>query len=318
MFSIILPVYNVEAYLKQCIESVLTQSYTEFELLIVDDGSTDKSVLLCEQYAKKDNRIKFISKQNSGVADTRNIALKQATQPYIIFVDGDDYLANGALEQLAHQLKKTPDVALCSFERQYPHQKNHIFNRYEALTLKEAMSAQHIVKELYDTNMYECSIWTNVYRRQFLIDNDLFFNTTLKRHSDEEWFLKVMLLGKATIVLNTLLYHTRAEREQSISNVTSYTRSIYKIQLAANLKDFVKQCHIPDKALRRRINLALCSHYLMGVLQSKRFTKVEQQQILSVAKKQKHVLNVATSAKQKLAAILIMVIGFKATLSILK
>lgn len=89
--SIIVPVYNVESFLEECIESVLHQTYLNWELLLIDDGSTDRSATICESYSRKDNRIKFIHKENSGVSDTRNRGLELAEGKYIIFLDSDDY-----------------------------------------------------------------------------------------------------------------------------------------------------------------------------------------------------------------------------------
>lgn len=89
--SIITPVYNVEAYLKKCIESVLSQEYTDFELLLIDDGSTDRSGLICEEYRSKDSRIKVIHKENGGVASARNLGITYAQGKYMTFLDSDDY-----------------------------------------------------------------------------------------------------------------------------------------------------------------------------------------------------------------------------------
>lgn len=101
LISIIIPVYNVERYLCQCLDSIIIQTYTNWELILIDDGSEDSSSTICDYYVSKDNRIKVIHKSNTGVSDTRNRALDIAIGKYIIFMDADDYwFMETALEQL--------------------------------------------------------------------------------------------------------------------------------------------------------------------------------------------------------------------------
>ncbi|MDV4357675.1 glycosyltransferase, partial [Enterococcus faecium] len=90
--SIIVPVYNVEKYLKKCVDSILGQTFTDFELLLIDDGSTDNSGSICDELAKTDNRIKVIHKENGGLSDARNIGIEVAKGDFIGFIDSDDYI----------------------------------------------------------------------------------------------------------------------------------------------------------------------------------------------------------------------------------
>ena len=98
--SIIVPVYNAEKYLHRCIDSILTQTFSDFELLLIDDGSTDKSGQLCNEYASKDNRVKVFHKQNGGVSSARNLGLDNAKGEWIAFVDSDDSVMNTYLSEL--------------------------------------------------------------------------------------------------------------------------------------------------------------------------------------------------------------------------
>jgi len=95
--SIIVPIYNAERYLGECIESILTQSYRNIEAILVNDGSTDCSLSICESYARKDDRIRIINKANSGVSDTRNVGIEAATGEYVCFSDADDYFLTSSL-----------------------------------------------------------------------------------------------------------------------------------------------------------------------------------------------------------------------------
>ena len=100
LISIIVPIYNVELYLEKCIESIINQTYKNLEIILVDDGSTDSCGKICDEYAKKDNRIKVIHKINGGLSDARNKGMEIAKGKYIGFVDGDDYVASDMYETL--------------------------------------------------------------------------------------------------------------------------------------------------------------------------------------------------------------------------
>lgn len=101
LISVIIPVYNVEPYLKKCLDSVVAQTYKEIEIILVDDGSTDGSGLICDEYAARDKRIKVIHKQNGGLSDARNVGLERCGGRYVTFIDSDDYVANATNTTIA-------------------------------------------------------------------------------------------------------------------------------------------------------------------------------------------------------------------------
>ena len=106
MVSVIIPVYNVEKYLRRCLDSVVGQTYKDLEIILVDDGSTDGSTEICEEYAKKDSRIRFLRKQNGGLSSARNAGLLVATGEYVTFVDSDDYIEDFTYERLILNIEK--------------------------------------------------------------------------------------------------------------------------------------------------------------------------------------------------------------------
>ena len=110
LISIIVPVYNAALYLKDCIESILSQSYVQFELILVDDGSTDQSGTICDQYMQKDERVRVFHLQNGGVSAARNFGMKKALGNYFMFVDSDDEMEPGALHEVAQDFIQNADV----------------------------------------------------------------------------------------------------------------------------------------------------------------------------------------------------------------
>ena len=116
LISIIIPVYKVEKYLEKCIKSVLDQTYKNLQIILVDDGSPDNCGNICDNYAKIDNRIEVIHKENGGLSDARNVGLKKARGKYIGFVDSDDYVSNEMFENMYNTLvNNNADVSICNF-----------------------------------------------------------------------------------------------------------------------------------------------------------------------------------------------------------
>ena len=118
-FSIIVPVYNVEQYLKDCIESILKQSFENYEILLIDDGSTDRSGLICDEYVSSDSKITAFHKENGGLSDARNYGIKRAQGEYLVFIDSDDYIEPDALDKFNKQLEElnNPDVLITHIQK---------------------------------------------------------------------------------------------------------------------------------------------------------------------------------------------------------
>ena len=114
MISVIVPVYNVEKYLQRCVNSIQKQTYTELEIILIDDGSPDECGKICDDFAKEDKRVKVIHKENEGLSAARNTGLKYATGDYIAFVDSDDYISENCFEEMSDAIKKyCADIAMC-------------------------------------------------------------------------------------------------------------------------------------------------------------------------------------------------------------
>ena len=128
--SIIVPVYQVEKYLRQCIDSILAQTFTDLELILVDDGSKDQSGQICEEYSERDSRICVIHTENRGAAAARNAGLARASGPYIAFVDSDDYLSENMLQRMCDVSQNSKcDLVICNFLHVFPPNSLIVFGR---------------------------------------------------------------------------------------------------------------------------------------------------------------------------------------------
>ena len=217
--SIIIPVYNVEQYLQNCVQSVLTQTYQDLQVILVDDGSTDSSGILCDQLAQQDSRIQVVHKVNGGLSDARNAGLKVATGDYVAFLDSDDvYLLNDGLEQLmtlAHD--EQPDVLLFQAVDVYPHHQN-VRKAYDADYLATHTGTE-VFHQLVRTQSFNMSACFQVIRRDLLEEYQLYFEKGLLSE-DVDWSLRLWQYVDKVRAINLPLYGYQ-HREGSIS--TTYT-----------------------------------------------------------------------------------------------
>ena len=161
LISVIVPIYNVEKYLKQCLDSIINQTYKNLEIILIDDGSTDNCGKICDDYALKDNRIKVIHKQNGGLSSARNIGLDTAKGEYIGFIDSDDYIEKDMYENMHNTaLKTNTKLVICNWFKGNTNKwdKNKNFPDKNILTTNEAL-------EFFYNDMY---VWNKLYKKDIV------------------------------------------------------------------------------------------------------------------------------------------------------
>ena len=161
--SLIVPVYNVEKYLEKCVNSILKQTYKNLEIILVDDGSRDKSTEICDKLKKVDNRIIVVHKNNGGLSDARNVGIEIATGNYLGFIDSDDYIQNDMYEYLYKLIKENnADISICDYKIIYEDEDFQVeekINRIQTYTKIDAM------KELLKRNQIQDYAWNKLYKR---------------------------------------------------------------------------------------------------------------------------------------------------------
>lgn len=215
--SVIIPVYNVEKYLPQCIESVLLQSLKDIEIICVNDGSTDGSLKVLQKFKARDNRIVIIDKANEGSGIARNTALAIAKGEYVYFVDSDDWLDNaGVLEKLynkasADELDILIFGGLSCYEKDGKIAKSkggYSLKNLDKKYFNKVFGAKDITKDVFK---FPSTAWTKLYSRAFLLDNNIEFQR-IKVGQDQLPFFHSMILAKKIEVLPELLYCYRKNR----------------------------------------------------------------------------------------------------------
>jgi glycosyltransferase involved in cell wall biosynthesis len=208
MISIIVPVYNVEKYVKRCVDSIISQSYSDWELLLVDDGSTDNSGLICEEYTKKDSRIKCFHKSNGGQASARNFGLEKAKGDYISFLDSDDWLSGSFFTVTMSELvNNDADIVTTNYYLYYDSNNiKPVFNQTKKTVIcnnREAM------KRLLLNNGTSSSVCSRLYKKSLLQgvrfqDGMLFEDAAISY----QYFLKA---NKVVFISEPLMYYLQRE-----------------------------------------------------------------------------------------------------------
>ena len=235
LFSIIVPIYNVERYLEQCIESVLAQDYQNYELILVDDGSPDNSIDICVKYAKQCPNIVFIRKINGGLSDARNAGIKLARGKYLMFLDSDDYWEGTSILSDLQKIivENTPDVIFNYMSSVYPDKIiNHYMNREKLVG-----SFREDFKGLYQEGIYLGFTWTKIVKREVILKNQLFFIKE-RYFEDIPWsFSLTKYIGTYAIYQNCF-YMYRRERKGAISSAVTKKN---QVSLFKNLSEIFQQ-----------------------------------------------------------------------------
>ena len=210
MISVIVPVYNARPYLHRCVDSILNQTYVDLEVLLIDDGCTDGSGEICDEYSIRDNRCKVIHQDNAGVADARNVGLKIAIGDYITFVDDDDWIHPSYLEYLHRAINEGDgydmSMTLCVFERI---QKDAYYRpvRYSTRTVSSEIMMKILVSDdhhvQYEPDIPYRSVWSRLYRRKLL--EGVFFKNICGE--DYEYNSRILPKIKEVILVPERMYH---------------------------------------------------------------------------------------------------------------
>ena len=202
--SMIVPVYQVEKYIAQCIDSVLNQTFQDFELILIDDGSKDKSGLICDSYAAKDNRILVIHTENNGAATARNIGLEHASGRYITFLDGDDYLAENMLARLYEVIVHSEyDMVVCDFLNLLPDEKDNFIVHLQEKNVSGREVLEHLKNE--KNHGVWTIVWNKIYKREVL-ENIRFPDG---KYFEDEFFSNQLYLkcNEIHVIPDVLCYH---------------------------------------------------------------------------------------------------------------
>lgn len=224
LISVIIPVYNVSKYLRQCLDSIINQTYKNLEIILVNDGSTDDSLTICEEYQRLDSRIIIISQVNKGLAGARNTGIKKATGIYLMFVDSDDWMELHAIETAFSNMNEV-DLVCFSFFKEYPtSQIPRAFGlngRYKASFMQRKITGP-IKEELSDPSHLETLVtaWGKIYKTAIIKDNKIQAKNLSEIGAWEDGFFTWEYLNqsKSVYILDVPMYNYRKFNSESITS----------------------------------------------------------------------------------------------------
>lgn len=259
-FSIVIPVYNVEPYLHECLDSVLNQSYADWEAVCVNDGSTDGSAAILEEYALKDGRFNIISQPNGGLSAARNTGINAAKGDYILFLDSDDWLESDALKVVSENLGGE-DMLCFSGRRFFEDKKTY---------LKADCLVEHVYysgMEYYNENAlqsrdfaFECVV-LRAYKRSFLMDNGLWFKEGIY-HEDDLFTPMTCCFAKRVKQIQDCLYNYRVRANSITTNVAHHAKRLHDYLEIANV---LAAFFIPKQGFDKTIVYRVITHHYQVV-----------------------------------------------------
>lgn len=282
--SLIIPVYNTECYLERCLDSILGFNECEIEILLINDGSTDGSALLCEKYELRDKRIKVFHKKNGGLSDARNYGLKKAKGKYVIFIDSDDYLDKKAFLHFLRLAEKYKlDIVTGKGESINKKNQRAMLENYD--TKNKIFTGKEYLKLQFKYQCYPVSACLNMYRRDFLISNRLYFMYGVY-FEDEEWIPRVFLEAKRVMGINCCFYYYII-RENSITtsdNCEKKMKSRLKVCNAA-LCWILK---LNDIELKKHLKSFFVERYFRTIIFAQKNNEISRNELIyQIAKEEK-------------------------------
>lgn len=234
-FSVIIPIYNVEDYLEQCVNSVLNQTYKDLEIILVNDGSKDKCPEMCDDFAKKDERILVLHKKNGGLSSARNFGMDHASGKYILFLDSDDYWSEKeALNKLHEELLKVKclsDALIYHNILEYPGGKQVIDRKGRKVSGDfNELSVEDKIIEMVKRDVIPGGACTLALKREFLVNNNLYFKEGIKSE-DIEWMFRVLNCKPDFRFTDLRFYVYRKNREGSISSAPDYNHLLQYVEI---------------------------------------------------------------------------------------
>ncbi|MCO7723819.1 glycosyltransferase [Myroides odoratimimus] len=234
--SVIVPVYNVERYLSKCIESVLRQQDVLIELILINDGSTDGSYVICEKYAECDTRIKIFNQNNRGVSAARNVGIKNATGDWICFVDADDWLEADCLKNVYTRNHDVDMIIARSYvnrnsiarEEKYPAQDKFYDNIFKGTDL------------FIDYSYLRGSVWGVLYKRDLLLSNKITFPLDL-RNGEDSIFYTLCIIHARSITFANVFFYNIYEREGSASRSWTFDRVLGMVDNVDYINNYIAE-----------------------------------------------------------------------------
>lgn len=313
LVSVIIPVYNVEKYLDECLSSIINQTYTNLEIILVNDGSKDNSLKICKDWQSKDKRIIVFNQENSGLSITRNVGFSKSTGRYLIFIDSDDYWNDTQMiGDLINILEGTEDsLDFIDFNMTYFYQnqdKKIPLKNYDSILGTETDKDKKILT-MVKNGTFPMSACTKIFRADFLKSNKISFISGIYSE-DIPWFLEILVKSKNYIMINK---HYYMYRKQTSGITSSFSEKKYNDLLDIVTNELEKVKALNNKNIKQAFRSFLAYQYtiLLGFVQN--FNGIQKKVELKKLLLMKDILTNNIHPKVKFTNKIISIFGIKVT-----
>lgn len=305
LISVIVPVYNVEKYLKRCVDSILNQTYKNLEIILVDDGSPDRCGKICDEYAVKDNRVKVIHKENGGLSDARNTGIDVAKGKYISFIDSDDYVENEYVELLYTALiNDRTDMAIGSHKVIY--EEGAVLEK--ATKEKSVLQPEEVLNRILYDNGIDLSAWAKLYKSQLFADirfpKDRLFEDAATTYKLVDKSKNISIISKST--------YNYVIRKNSITGENFSEKKMDLIMSTQEMCDYIKAKYPRlEKACDRRLMYAYLSTLSQLAISKTKFPNEKNILMNYIKKNKKNILKDKKVPQRDKVGVLSASLGFK-------
>ena len=317
--SFILPIYKVEKYLQQCVDSILSQAGDDCEIILVDDGSPDGCGAICDNYAQNHKNIKVIHKINGGLSSARNAGMEIAAGKYVLFVDSDDYLEEGSVCRILDWIDSTDaDVAFLLSRKVYPDGTSEPLG--ENLVRQEILgkSRTEVLRFLTKCPKFPASAWGKIYRRAFLEENGFRFPADRRLSEDLQYSLDLFLTAEKFDYLDFPYYCYRQSRAGSITNNIN---AKYYFDTFLFITEAAEHCAVNGKAKDEESALALsfvAYEYAIRLWEVLELSGEDQEKAYQMLKAYRWVLRYGKSGRTRLVHAAVSILGLRGTAKLLR
>lgn len=288
--SVVIPVYNIEKYLRECLDSVVHQTLQEIQIILIDDGSTDSSGEICKEYAQKYSTVEYFYKTNGGSASARNMGIDHAKGEYIGFIDSDDWVEKNMYERMyLKAVEQKADIIFCrSFEDECPGSYEYVMPKsgyYTLENMKEAIFPYLLPSVMPKGNFRNirwCN-WLRLYKKEIIDKHNIRFYEKSRRCEDLGFSVACTIFSQNYFVLDECLYHNRPNEASKSRN---YTKEMWKSirELMLYLQDITSQCLVYD--FNKNMNICIFYFATMVIrnemlLKDKKLKKIKIEEVMS-------------------------------------
>lgn len=307
LLSIIVPVYNVEEYLPQCIESIASINIKDIEIILVNDGSTDNSKSICSKYKKTFNNIKLIDRLNGGLSAARNTGILNSSGKYIMFVDSDDYVNTDNLYKVIEFLRCNDLDVIMGDYYEVIEDETKIIHNCNSKIIRSV--DKKILKEIFNEFNGLWPAWKNIVKKEFLIKNNIIFKEEFL-HEDIDFTTRILLNMENYAYIDVPWYYYRTQRVGSIMNKRNFKSLNDILEIVIELNEYIDELNL-DCDLNNVIKNRLRKNIYMSINLVKKANKDELNNLINILNHNKNILCKTDNYKHNIFYYFYKIFGIK-------